>query len=621
MRRVVGESDSLARLSLSFCATTSYTPNPHRRHTRGRRGRVPVEGLPTEEQLEWEEAHVDVHQSRVSGIEKGRAKRLLSEAKRFSERGVRFKPMATRVVNPTSFEPKHKAQLDKLHYARRRRIALGIEVHSKKERRYREYAGFKSKMRPVMPWKRPSHRPTIPLIPRGPEPLTLAQVRSAVAKWKRDGTLPSFHCSEVVNFRLDSMGKDFLRFKRALLIREGVEMNPGPCPRAGTPTLFKVSGRVKQYTLYRCPVCRGEVKSTVRRVKCYFNHPVPDIPAVPPLLEVLPGPTLVLPPVEVPKGKVPVDVADYKVTSTGVKQESGVKPESKGKEEAPEDSGESQENGDGPLPIVEEEDTETPSPPVSEPAYNMAEVPPPPKVQPSPSTSKPTPDPSPPTPPSKPVTPLNVTPPKVNTLDGHRLKDEEVWVVVRDIVGRELCEEEGRVSVETENRLVEYDGERRVISDRGIREEKAPFVMTRVKIQVNGNVATKLPWKIIGLTLVLSCLMFVLNKYSGLLAFIVGLVCCYRKSSEVMLPQKYRVYYAPHLVTSLVLEYDCHRTNLEVFRENAWARLRRFGAFPLPDRDALLLLTGTVKAAEALLKEKGFFCHRAASFKAARVVQ
>jgi hypothetical protein len=210
-------------------------------------------------------------------------------------------------------------------------------------------------------------------------------------------------------------------------------------------------------------------------------------------------------------------------------------------------------------------------------------------------------------------------PPPLIVLDGHRLTTEELEDVVEKLSGNSDCTYVSR------NYEIAYGGERRVLSDRGIREEKAPFVCSELTLSwVESKTDTLLSTIVSGLIIVSALLFFLgvvmnfLPWYTAAFCLVLGIVPYVNRFMTADTVHRKVVTYAPHLVTALLLEYDCPRVTISSFRENAWARVRRFGAFPLPDRDALLILNGTLEMAEAVLRCRDFFCRSAACIQAAR---
>jgi len=273
-------------------------------------------------------------------------------------------------------------------------------------------------------------------------------------------------------------------------------------------------------------------------------------------------------------------------------------------------------------------------------------------------------------------------------LDGVRLSPKERRSIARAAMGEvpNWLPFLDFMAPDSEIRLVPYGGERRLLSDRGVREERADFTCGQLPVRVanekiNVLVATLAvitamalscvarPPDMVGVSVLLSplvvwclfgCSAFGKAFFCHLtplcaMGFWLGMalkewdevasdfgsvappwwvqvpvsliICLYTLICAFSyLRLKYtvprRVYFVPHLVSCLLTEYDVHRVSLSVFRETSWARMRRFGAFPLPDRDAVTLLAGSIVVAEGILESRSFFGQSAVCFeRAALVVQ
>lgn len=202
-----------------------FTPNPDRRHTRGRRGHSGnVPGYLQSEQAAFlEEAEDQDRQAlRLSGVRKDRARRETADAKHHALRGLRGD-----FSKVTGEERKGKM----VAAARRRRVALNLEGQSRQLTAFKRSEGLPvAPRRPVQPWNRPPKRPV-----KAPVKTSVLAVRTVVQRFKRTGDLPVFHgpAPDYVAWlgtqdQTGVDGKTLRRMIQALLHRGGVEEDPGP---------------------------------------------------------------------------------------------------------------------------------------------------------------------------------------------------------------------------------------------------------------------------------------------------------------------------------------------------------------------------------------------------------
>lgn len=399
--------------------------------------------------MEWESERVDVHQLRREGVVSERQRLQRAVDKSFKLRGARQKQHVAKVAG--TLEPKRKKPVDYVTLARRKRMATGTEVHEKQERLYaqRFRSGPRLSVRPVMPWRRKVNRLGHARVPAAMLVLSEAQVRSAVARFKRTGDVPSWSLDQVSTIKLDNMGRDFIRFKRQLLVRAGVEENPGPCV-AGVLAKFERSGRLGgRFTMYRCVVCHIEMKSpVVRGSSCWYPHPGPATSFVPR--------TMVISPSVANKGKRDFVVEPCVEEAPVVEEEPVVPAQS---------------------PVLVPSTSAVPvaaapvqcwhpgafDVPVDHPAAPRF-VPPGPPVAPRRAAPPPL------LPPVAPVPPPAVVKPRV-VLEGHNLTEVE-----RESVEHAMTKGlDDMFQFEYKKKVVPYESDRRLMSDRGIKEIEQDF--------------------------------------------------------------------------------------------------------------------------------------------------
>jgi len=167
-----------------------------------------------------------------------------------------------------------------------------------------------------------------------------------------------------------------------------------------------------------------------------------------------------------------------------------------------------------------------------------------------------------------------------------------------------------RFRVATTVKDIPYTGDRRLVCDRSVLEHKQPM---RV---VEWRVRTHAPLFLWAEFLVFcACISVTVTRafydigslpaipFSILIPFICINVMGWAK-------RDYCVTFIPHVVSAVVLEYS-RGTNLDVVRTTIRQKVRRLASLPVPDEDALLLLTGSEMVAEALILRSAFFTSRA----------
>jgi len=211
-------------------SSVSYAPNTERKHTRGRRGKV-TPGI-TDLQADFEAGlFKDTRgERRQVSRQVSQAKTALANAKKFARKGFRGKKTSTKPSRLNEDAPvvfrfegpkptvrskrelpvrgmRAKTDSEREEFARakahKRRVQLGLEGLSRAQRR-----------------KRASETTSTS---------TPFNLKASLAQFKRTGKLPAYPLDVVC--QADSSGLDARALKRmigAMLIRAGVEENPGP---------------------------------------------------------------------------------------------------------------------------------------------------------------------------------------------------------------------------------------------------------------------------------------------------------------------------------------------------------------------------------------------------------
>lgn len=199
---------------------TSFAPNPLRRHSRGARTRDPAKLLVGGEIDVEYAAHVDQKQqaylARASGIDRDRRRFSETREKAFRERGFRGKKVPEGMDYDTF----------KASKARRTRLRTHTEIPSRIERRDRvEFTGQQLSKAPAqVPWERRSKTKA--------EGKTLPfSLFRAIRQFRRTGKLPKVSVDVVSNAPLEGCSEASRKqLIQQLLIRGGIEENPGPSP-------------------------------------------------------------------------------------------------------------------------------------------------------------------------------------------------------------------------------------------------------------------------------------------------------------------------------------------------------------------------------------------------------
>lgn len=287
----------------------SYAPNPFRKHTRGRRGKV-APGF-THELVEFEETMraADRHAQRILGEQKGKERQRHHDAKQRALRGLRApmkrpsrqarKKEALRPSRPL-LSHEELLQVDTLR-ARRDRVAAGIEGVSRAVRRFAQEEGLAP---------RPHRTARCNVEEVVVKKLSLAQM---VGRFKRTGKLPPVPVKDVQELQKSEghtvNGAVLRRMIEAMLLRSGVEQNPGPavtletCPNQGKSIRGEIV-RCGKRQLVICNLCPAKLTDTHGS---YGHHPIytDDGADTSASQEKKPAPAVAAPPTAVPEAPKP----------------------------------------------------------------------------------------------------------------------------------------------------------------------------------------------------------------------------------------------------------------------------------------------------------------------------
>lgn len=599
-----------------------FTPNPNRKHSRGIRGKH-LEGI-TDLQHDWEASHEDRHKRRVISDKVGRAKSDLSFQKSFTSRGYRGTlhrddPRVSRLANKA-------------------RVHSGTGGLSKQLLKFKQEEG-------LLP--RPRARPLKKTMPAALAP-PLDQVK-AIANFKRKRsklptisragkifvmTIEEFEQSGVeYKNTLSKHGitdKQYAAFLNALRVRGGVELNPGPqdaalkdaaalglidsvCALKGTRFRAEFC-REKGRRVAVCPNCTEKC-----RVVGKFHVHVSDTfgpncdPEKIPLMSDEEVRFVVSQPEHLP--------SDGAGTSASAKEKEPMGP----KKPAPAKS--------SPLTITRPAHavvTPTPAPAILPPplvvpaAQASAPACPPPQLVLALAPAPAAPAPPAPAPAPVPPAPAVIAPPHapLPVLDGCTISPQDVVDIMSRVSGLKVDYED----VDIREMIVNYDGERRLASVRGVVELKQGF--RAVQLTTTQTIEHDWYYPLLSLffiTIALQARYYVRSDpvqypdYNIRTEFALPMLAlwatavAYYLSHSGSIVRRWSVPFIPHLVSAVVSEYD-RGTNAVAVRSTVRQRIRRLSSLPIPDRDALTFINGSELVCEQLLSHEDFFWEGAACF-------
>ncbi len=557
----------------------TFEPNPTRRHTRGKRGKQ-HEGV-TDLQAEFDEFQrgQDWHQVRLGDVARTRAKQEKADLKRFSLHGFKGHDFPN-----LSGDERLEAMRA---VANRNRVKSGTGGLSKAMKAFvvEENLAHIPK-HPSQPWNRKTSVPKAAKT-SGAKPFNL---RSAVALFKRTGALPPVSSAVVIG--LEAIGIDARALRRMIqlmLVREGVEENPGPPCKFNADFVFPRRERLKGHKTYyyTCPVCDTVLDRTRKDATGRMYHPdsanelaaycdapvavdIPkvdlldsceavtgDLPALAPTVNEAPSPaeSPELPPRQVPlPGRVSSPVLPVPVPSPVVR------PSSPRPFEA----------GDSSPPIRVQL---APPGPFDEPAVNEVR--------------------------------------DDHALLGYRLTERHIKNVVSEVVGPHVQMSRFDHVV----KLLEYGGERRLATARNVVELKKTMKVCQIRAVVRAYrvwpsvIAAVLAAVAAGGLTWVSPVLSVATITSTFVAISLYalFVMMYRRSRAVYIS------YVPHLVSAVLTEYD-RGTNATAARATIRQKIRHLACLPIPDHSAAELIHGTEAVVMSLLSSEDFFSTEAACF-------
>lgn len=519
----------------------------------------------------------DWHSAKVRNKAKGRQSQSQSDARQFAMRGgrkvkrpsrqARLQAVRRDVDLPSAADFR---QAD-VRQARRARVKHGMEGVSRAVRRFALEEGLKGRPRNTQ------HSPKSQT-----EQLSL---RSLVARFKRTGELPAVSVAVVRS--LDSNGVDGKALRRmiqAMLIRAGIEEDPGPtitvenCPNQGREIVGEAV-KVGTKTVYMCPLCPMRLAqiSAGRNYHPQFQSTGPQ-----PSTSKAAQPKLSI-----------------------------VRPADKGKQPAA-----------APAPVVSQA-----PPPQAAPGHES----PSPETQPQSQTVDPH---SPPQqqsqvagqakqqqPQAAGQTKLHEQQPQAEDepkpLSGRELTAADREAVMTAAVGEYIwrswrgghCNGRPYVADEeiTHRRMVlPYTGERRLITSRNVQEVKAGMVVC--EMHVDRLIGDKLAKQKAAVSLAVCCCACLLSiyHYQYLALALVSAGAAAWFFNKRLAQRSFFVSYVPHIVSCLMAEYD-RGTSATVVRSTIGMRARRLGALPIPDEYHEKLVADSVFVASVLLESQTFF--------------
>lgn len=449
------------------------------------------------------------------------------------------------------------------------------------------------------------------------KPEVAFNLKAAVARFKRVGDLPTgISVDDIKKLPASNLdGRDLARMIRAMLLKSGIEPNPGPlhikrkrapestytlhdqstCPYQGTDLRGRKVGRLEAYV---CPHCDAVLQGPF--LQGVGTHPV---------------------------YQMNLNGGDFETEHKQERDTSCHDMECQG------DGGCRYWSGDGDMceycghdrslhgmeplavekPIVE--------PPVGEqkPPVRINKPQGKPVAIPKKPASRPEPD-----QPGRPVSRPEFVQPEDDaaTLRGF-LVDRELQARVLSRISGVECRE---CDVTVKKITIPYTGENRLCANRNVPELDKPMdavdFSARLPIpRLSQQVATLICSFCFSIVIV----PFIIHRI-GLLPYPDSTAwkvtyavssCCALLTIILAFKGRTRtvhVSYIPHLVSSLVLEYDrgCNATSV---KSTIRMRSRRLAALPIPDRDALQLISGSEVVAEEIIASEPFFWVEATCFR------
>jgi len=205
--------------------TVNFEPNPQRRHTRGRRGKV-LTGI-SDLQTDFEEDRKEMAAARHSHKERDDQKKQRAAGKKWAERGLRHR--VGRKVTKRGVVIQH---LNEIHaeYVEDEPKRVQFTNGEKKERKKKFAASRRARLGMQGRRRRSNQKSAV----SSSSPVV---VRPMYQQFKRTGKLPSCSVQAIRDGQRDGVTADQLKqLINAMLVRGGIEENPGP-PSVTSSTL------------------------------------------------------------------------------------------------------------------------------------------------------------------------------------------------------------------------------------------------------------------------------------------------------------------------------------------------------------------------------------------------
>jgi hypothetical protein len=161
---------------------------------------------------------------------------------------------------------------------------------------------------------------------------------------------------------------------------------------------------------------------------------------------------------------------------------------------------------------------------------------------------------------------------------------------------------------------LKYAGERRLVKDRNVVETKSDMDVCTVVLDVTWldfikNMLIRAFW-IIGTKILCRYVTKVTGMVfpwyvENLVSIGAGMMRHWFDYSAVHLPGRRHLTYVPHIVSCLITEYD-RGTNREVVENTIRMKANRLATLPVPDKDAVSLMEGSVAIALEYIISQGF---------------
>lgn len=240
-----------------------FTPNPNRKHSRGRRGKYV--GVCGDEQQDFVDAHQDVHETKQQSLRQEFVKRERARAKSFLVRGLRT---TKKVVESgrQGISPKQAARIAHRYRATHTsRAIMGVEVPENVAVKFDR-------------WQKSRELRRLRAIGTSPPKPRRLLIREEVALFRKTGKT-SVPYNLLQNNGPPSLSRrEFKEFVRTVqksqieseLVKSGLETNPGPaCQLRNQPVCLSRDGKKV------CPRCNTPLKGRVTRHsnRLWMNHP------------------------------------------------------------------------------------------------------------------------------------------------------------------------------------------------------------------------------------------------------------------------------------------------------------------------------------------------------------